>query len=634
MTQPPSQQPPQGGFGAPQEPPQGTPQPSPMPPQAPPMPTPPQTPPPAQPPRMPPTPPQTAPQGQPGYGYPQQPPAGQPGYGYPQAPGQTPGQAPGPYGQPAGPYAQQPGPYGGQPGPYAQQPGPYGQPTQPGYGYPQQQYPGAPVPGGPGGGNPFKGKPAMIIGAAVAVLLVVGTGVFFATSGGDDEKKPVAKTSTDPKPPSASPTVDKGDGSGDGREVDDDLNAGRKPGEAKVLWLQKNDVDLPRNGADVYGPWIVGDTVVKGMYRTVAGYSMADGKQKWTLALPADLCATPNQPTSDGKIVIGVKNGTTDKADCADLQMIDLNTGKAGWKKSVKKNGTWDMMSDIGLAISGDTVTVGRTGNSNAYRVSDGKELFGKQEGNCQPFAFAGGPKLIAASSCRTNDVDNPQHQIQEVDPTTGKAKWTYKPKRGWEIDKVYSVSPLVVSLTQREEKKWSILAIKENGTLRSQLVGDKEDKFAVDCGHDFSIFGDVLEGCTGVAADANTFYMATEADTSGTSRTNKVVAFNLNTGKPKWKAAAPAERMVKPLRMEGGQVLLYMEANYDNGGAIATLAPTGGAPKVVLQHPASTNRIESGFFTSKIAYAEGRSLILSGRISASSDAEEKEQKTMMAFGK
>ncbi|WP_069174549.1 outer membrane protein assembly factor BamB family protein [Streptomyces griseus] len=620
MTQPPSQQPPQGGFGAPQEP---------QPPQGPP----PQTPPPAAPPQMPPTPPQTPPPAQPGYGYPQAP-AGQPGYGYPQASGPY-AQQPGPYGAQPGPYGAQSGPYGTQPGPYGQQPGPYGQPTQPaGYGYPQQQYPGAPVPAGSGGGGPFKGKPAVVIGAALAALLVVGGGILFATSGDDgDDKKPVAGSSTGGVEPSASPTVDEGDGTGGGREANDDLNAGRKAGEAKVLWLAKNDIDLPRNGADVYGPWIVGDTLVKGMYRSVVGYSVADGKQKWSLPLPADMCAAPGTATPDGKLVIGVKNGTTSKADCSELQMIDLRTGKAGWKKAVKKTGTWDLMSDIGLAISGDTVTVGRTGNSNAYRVSDGTELFGKPSGNCQPFAFAGGTKLIAASNCRTAGADNPQHQIQEVDPTTGKARWTYTPKRGWEVDKVYSVSPLVVSLTQPEEKKWSILALRENGTLRSQLVGDKEDKFSVDCGHDFAIFGQQLEGCTGVAADANTFYMMTEDDTSGTGRTNKVIAFDLNTGKPKWKAAAPAERTMKPLRMEGGNVLVYLEPSYDKGGAIATIAPTGGAPEVLLQHPDSTTRIEN-FFSAKTVYEGGRSFIISTRVSASNDEEEKEQATMMAFGK
>ncbi|MFF5336780.1 PQQ-binding-like beta-propeller repeat protein [Streptomyces sp. NPDC013181] len=607
MTQPPGQQPPQGGFGAPQEPPHGVPQPPQGPPQTPP--------PPAAPPQ--------APAGQP---------PTQPGYGYPQQPG--------PYGQQPGPYGQQPtqpGPYGQQPGPYnQQQPGPYGQPTQPGYGFPPQQYPGTPVPPGPGGAGPFKRKP-VVIGAAVVALLAIGGGVWFATSGGDgDDDKPVAEKSEQvSKKPTASPTVDKGDGNGTGRG-EDDLNSGRKDGEAKVLWLQKNDVDLPRNGADVYGPWIVGDTIVKGMYRTVSGYAVADGKQQWTLKLPADLCSAPEQTTADGKIVLAVKNGTTDKADCSVLQQIDLNTGELGWKKEVKKSGLFDMMSDFSMAISGDTVTAGRTGAANAYRVSDGKEVFGKRSGNCQPFAFAGGPKLIAAVNCRTGDVNNPQQQIEELDPGTGKAKWTYKPARGWEVDKVYSVSPLIVSLTKgdsSEDKKWSIIALRENGTLRSQLVGDKGDKFAPDCGGGFTIFGKQLQGCAGVAADANTFYMATQDDTSGSARTNKVVAFNLNTGKPKWKANAPAEQTMKPLGMEGGDVLLYIDGGYSKGGGIATLAPTGGSPKMVLQHPDSTSEIERSFYNPTILYAGGRSFIASGRVSASNDKEELETKTMMAFG-
>ncbi|MBK6047478.1 PQQ-binding-like beta-propeller repeat protein, partial [Streptomyces sp. MBT55] len=504
MSQPPSQQPPQGGFGAPQEPPNGAPQP----PQGRPNPADaPQTPPP------PAGPPQTPPPGTPAYGYPQQPPAQQPGYGYPQLPGQ----APGPYGQQAaGPYGQQPGPYGQQaPGPYGQQaPGPYGQQPQTGYGYPQQQYPGAPAPGGPGSGGGFlKGKTGIVVAAALAVVLAAGVGTWFlvSDSGDDDPKKPVASGSNDPKAPSESPTVDEGDGSGDGREAGDDLNAGRKPGEAKVAWLQKNDIDLPRNGSAVQGPWFAGDVVAKAIYRSVSGYSVADGKQKWKLDLPADVCATPNTPTPDGKIVIGVKNGTTDRANCSVLQMVDLNTGKAGWKKEIKKNGNWDFLSDIGLAISGDTVAVGRTGNSNVYRVSDGKELFGTPEGNCKPFAFSGGDKLIAAVSCRTDDVKNPQNQVQELNPATGKPRWTYQPPRGWEVSKVYSSTPLVVRLEHEEKKQYTIMALTESGKLRSQLAPGKSDKLTADCGNSFAIFGEKLEGCSGVAADANTFYIATE---------------------------------------------------------------------------------------------------------------------------
>ncbi|NUK62418.1 outer membrane protein assembly factor BamB family protein, partial [Streptomyces lunaelactis] len=556
-------------------------------------------------------PPPAAPPGAPGYGYPQQQqqqqPA-QPGYGYPQ-------QAPG-----------QPGPYSQQPGPYSQQPGPYG-------GYPTQpQYPGAPIPPGSGSGSFFKGKPGVIIGAAVAGLLVIGGGTYLAVSGGDDtkDKKNVSKSSGDPKP-SGSESVDQGDGSGDGREANDDLNAGRKTGEAKVLFLAKNDVDLPRNGAEVFGPWVVGDTVVKGMYKEVVGYSVTDGKKKWSLPLGTEICSAPAQTSTDGKIVVGVKDGLTEKAKCTDLQMIDLKTGKAGWKKPIPKaTGAFGSLSDFTLSISGSTLAAGGSGNSYGFSMADGRQLFKGPTEGCKPFAFAGGPKLLAAASCPTSDYNKPKQQLSEVDPTTGKAKWTYNAPVGWEIDKVYSASPLVISLTQREPKKWSIVALKDNGTPRAQIDGGK-DKFQPRCGGKFVVFGQNLEGCTGVAADASNFYMSTET-AYGTP--NEVIAFSLDTGKARWRSKAGGKGQMTPLRMEGGNVLVYTEASYDKGGSLGTIAPTGGAPKVLLQHPASTAEIESSFYSSKTVYADGRFFIASSRVSASNDAEEKETKTMMAFGK
>ncbi|MFE4174645.1 PQQ-binding-like beta-propeller repeat protein [Streptomyces sp. NPDC056909] len=592
MSQPPGQQPPQGGFGAPQDPEQGVPGP------------------PAQPPQAPPSPP-------PGYGYPQGP--------GPYNPGPGPyGQQPGPYNSPPGPYGQQPGPYNSPPGPYGQQPGPYG-------GYPPQQFPGAPVPPPGGGRNFFRSTPGIVTAAAVALLLI-GGGAWFALGSGDGDAKPTAGRS-EGADPNASESVDQGDGTGGGREEQDDLNAGREDGESKVLWLQTNDVDLPRNGSDVYGPWFVGDTVVKAMYRQVVGYSAVDGRKKWTLPLPAEVCSAPAAPTADGKIVIGVKDGTTDKSLCNQLQMVDLTTGKGGWKKEVVESGVFDILTDITLAISGDTVTAARTGNSNAYRVSDGKDLFAKLPGECQPYAFAGGARLIAAENCPTADYETTQNQIQELDPVSGAARWTYKLAKDWEVDKVYSVDPLVISAKNDDEKSWSVFALNANGTLRSEIAGGK-DKFAPRCGGGFVVFGSNLEGCVGVAADAGTFYMSTEPDTSGTAaRTNEVIAFSLDTGKAKWRAKAPAGRQMTPLRMEGGKVLVYLDPTYDKGGAVATVAATGGAPTTLQRHPASTAQIENSFYSAKLAYVDGRFFVTSGRVSASNDEEEMKKSTMMAFG-
>ncbi|MFF3792736.1 PQQ-binding-like beta-propeller repeat protein [Streptomyces sp. NPDC001981] len=599
MGQPPGQQPPQGSFGAPYDPPPESVQPSSPP----------------------------------------------PGYGSAPPPGRTAGPygapvQPGPYGTPAqpGPYGvPQPGPYGAptQPGPYnaPTQPGPYGYPpsAQPGYGHPQQQQQSQQPPP-PGGGGFFKGGRGAVIGAVLAVVLLAGGGIWFATSGGDDDSKPTARASTDPGPGT--------NGGGDGKAEDrgthdlgaeaDALNAQRRPGEAKVLWLQEGGVDLPRNGSDVYGPWIVGDTVVKAMFRTVSGYSVADGSRKWSLRMPSSLCAAPSQPTADGKIVFGIKTGTADDALCNSLQMVDLTTGKAGWRKTYRRQGAWDLLSDVSMAINGDTVTVGRTSRTDAFRVSDGAVLFGELPGNCQPFGFASGPVAIAATSCQTPADDHKEQQVQRIDPVTGKVQWTYKVKKGWEVAQFYSVSPLVVSLKQ--EDKWAIIVLNENGTYRSQLVGGTDD-YGTKCGGDLLTEGKNLDNCLGVAADDRMVYLATKPAEDDLTPTNKVVAFDLNTGQAKWKAAAPAGQTLMPMRTEGGRLLMYLAAGKNKGGGIASLPPTGGTPQMVLRHPAAASAVERGFFDSRVAYQNGRCLLMHARISGIDDEDEKSMKSMAGFG-
>ncbi|MEV0094826.1 PQQ-binding-like beta-propeller repeat protein [Streptomyces sp. NPDC050738] len=602
MTQPPNSQPPQGGFGAPQDPRLGG--------QKPPaQPGPP--PPPAQAPQMPPPPagPPQAPQPQPGYGYPQNPPPPQPGYGYPQ---QAPGQAP-------NPYAQQPQ----QPQQFPQQPGPYGAPQPP---YGQQQFPGAPVPPGPpgaGGGSPFKGKPGIIIAAAVAGLLVIGGGIWFATSSGDkDDKKPIA---TDSKKPtggtSANPT---NSGSRDGG---DDLNAGRKDGEAQVLWSQTNKVDLPRNGADAYGMWFTGDTVAKAMYKTVTGYGAADGAQKWEIPLSTEICGAPPQSTADGKIVIGVKNGNTEKSDCNQLQQVDLATGKLGWKKEVPKENAFDIMTELYLSISGNTVGVTRMGGSSAFSVADGHKVFGRMAGNCQPAGFAGGAKMLAAETCRSGGQEAGA-QVQELNPDTGKANWTYKLPAGWEVKKVYATSPPVLYVTNSKKKTWNVLSLKPNGAFRSEL--HLKDSFQPSCG--MSIFVGEMQSCTGVATDANTLYLpTTPAQSTSSGRQNEIVAIDLNTGKAKWRSPAGDGRTAMPLRTEGANLLAYLEPSYDKAGAITSIGPSGGKATVVLQHPLSTASIENGFFSKKVEYVDGRSIIMSSRVDGKDDSTDK---IMLVYGK
>ncbi|MET7388039.1 PQQ-binding-like beta-propeller repeat protein [Streptomyces sp. NPDC005529] len=621
MSQPPSQ-PPQGGFGAPQDQPPtggsgtprdpraqggfGAPQ---NPPGNPPQ-NPPAGPPPATPPNTPPPPQGAPPPPQPGYGYPQQPgPYGQP-------------QQPGPYGQP-----QQPGPYA-QPGPYGQ-PGLYGYPQQqPGYGYPQQPtYPGGPGTPPPGGSkNPFKGRPALVVAAAVAGLLVVGGTVWAVTGNGDDGKKPVAKESPSPKASASDDPVNPGDGSGDGGADEENLNAGRKPGEAKVLWY-KSAPDAPGSGADAPGLWITGKAAVKAAYKQVFAFDTGNGRPAWdALTFPQKICAVTPQKTSDDKVVIAYMSGAASGAKCNQLQQIDLNTGAKGWSGKVADGGLFDSALSIELSITGDTLTVGRSMSGTAYDVSSGKKLWDKEKygASCYPAGFAGGSKLLSVSSCGAGS-DTEHDEVQELDPATGKAKWTMKVAKGWKVQRAYSVDPVVLYLTNDAKKTVNVSVLNgSNGAIRAQLKSD--DGFAPECG--FAILNRDLTGCFGAVADANTLYLPTDAKTGA----NEIVAFDLATGKEKWRVKSPADATMMPMRTEGGRLIAYVEASYDGGGRVVSVPTTGShTPTTLLQNPQGTANIESSFFSKAVAYVDGRFYISTTRLTGNDEAKEK---LMLAYGK
>ncbi|MEU7407866.1 PQQ-binding-like beta-propeller repeat protein [Streptomyces sp. NPDC042638] len=606
MTQPPNQ-PPHGGFGAPQDqPPQpagfGAPQ---SPPAAPPAQGgfgAPQTPPaqgafgapqpPAGPPQQP----------QPGYGYPQQP---QPGYGYPQQPGPYAGTA-GPYGQP-------------------QQPGPYGAP-QPGYGYPQQPpYPGMPgtAPGGPAGGGPASRKrTALIIGGAVAALLVVG-GTVFAVTGGDGggTKKPVARHSDDPtQSVSASPTA-----SGGGEDPDH-LNEGRQAGEAKVLWY-KPAPDAPASGADAPGMWVSGDTAVKAAYKQVFAFHAGDGGTAWgPLTFPQKICAATTRKSADDKIVVAYMNSAGDHAKCNQLQQIDLRTGEKGWSGEVADGGLFDSALTIELTVSGRTLMVGRSQSGTAYDIDSGKKLYDKKRYGeaCFPAAFAGGTgRLIQVASCAVG-TSGEHEELQELDPATGKVRWTQKVKKGWEVSRTYSVDPLVVYLTNREKKVWNISTFTKDGKFRSQVRVN--EKFAPRCG--WAVLERELQGCQGVAVDADTLYLPTDSTISA----NEIVAIGLSDGREKWRVKAPGNRPMTPVKVEGGKLIAYAQPSYDTGGQVVSVPVTGSSHTTtgLLRNPKGAAGAENAFYDGVVDFTGGRLFISSGRLSGDDDSKEK---LIMAFG-
>ncbi|MFE2273446.1 PQQ-binding-like beta-propeller repeat protein [Streptomyces lavendulae] len=556
---------------------------------------------PPQPPNQPPTP--------SGYGHLPGPP--QQGYGYPP--------------QGANPYAQQPEQQPQQ-APQSQQPQQPPTVPQGGYGFPPPgaptvAYPAASVPGGPPRGR----RTAVVIAAAVAGVLVVGTGAWFAFLKGDDSdpKKPVAQgsTSADPKP-SGSPSVDKGDGSGNGGSDQIDLNAGRKPGEDKALWLKTAKLTGPGAGIPTKGQWVVGDTVVKTVDKSLVAYAATDGKEKWKLDVRTEVCGLTGQVTPDGKTVVIVKDGTGDSATCDQMKLIDLKAGKEVWTKQVQKEGLFDREIDASLAFTADTLVVNRMAGTSAYRLSTGERLFsGSGPEGCQPRVYAAGNgKLIGVATCQDTDRTT---EVQDADPVTGKKTWSYRLPKGYDVNAVYSVNPTVIDASNRDTKQRAIISLGNDGQKRASMSAP--GNFVLNCGGSSTTEG--LQNCGDGAVDGDTLYLATGNEGDN----NEIVAFDLAGGKAKWRTAAGDKRNYIPLKAGNGQLTAYRTGALDEPGEIVSLAVGDGKPKVLLSLPSGpAAKIEGSFLFAQRSYEGGRFFLSATRL----NGDGKDEKLLMAFGK
>ncbi|MEW2414164.1 PQQ-binding-like beta-propeller repeat protein [Streptomyces sp. NPDC046866] len=534
----------------------------------------------------------------------------------PQPPNQP--SAPSGYGHLPGP--PQPG-YGMPP----QGPNPYAQaPTQPmgqvGYGFPP---PGS-APGAPHGqGTPPKRKTAAIVAAAVAGALVLGAGAWFAfgSGGPDGPARPAAQGSA---PADGKPTgsPDKGDGSGNGAKDSEDLNAGRKQGEDKVLWLKTAKIDGPGMGVDSEGQWVVGDTVVKSAWKSLTAYAAADGKQQWTLSFPAPICSVTRQTTADAKTVVMYKDGESDSATCNQMRLVDLKAGKEGWSKEVPKEGLFDIMTSPSLGIAGDTVAVSRSGTASAFRIGTGEKLFGSANAEgCKPDAYvAHQSRMISVNTCYDEDLSA---EVSDADPVTGKRTWTYRLPAKYKVTAVYSLDPIVLDVGNEEKKERSIVVLGPDGKQRATVSG--EGTFATECTN--GLFRSV-QVCESTVVDGGTLYMPT-APESG--KANEIVAFDLATGKAKWRTPAGEGRTLVPLKAENGQLIAYRKAAAGQGGEVVAFPAAGGEPTALLRNPSGAAApIESSFYDPKIDYVGGHLYISASRLLAKGT----DEKLLMVFGK
>ncbi|MER5707466.1 PQQ-binding-like beta-propeller repeat protein [Streptomyces sp. NPDC002122] len=570
----------------------------------------------------------TPPQQPPGYGYPQQPPQQQPepGYGYPAPLGAPPG--------PQGPGGQQPDAgygYPQQPPTAPQQPAqsPYGyptpqqhQPVQPPYGYqapPQQPYGGypqtAPVPAVAPGGKKLSAQLQIVIAAVVAVVLIVGAGIWYANSGGgggkDDEAKGSAGTSQG--------TGEQTGGSGGSNGLGGD---GKEKAPANVQSKEAFRVELPKvpDTTDVSGSWLTDKAIVKTGVNSIVAYDLDKGTVLWTLPLTGQVCGASRHMTADHKVPV-LFEATKRVApryyqNCTEVGMVDLTTGKLLWSTSVTGGSAGDQKARFSeVTLSGQTVAAGGTDGGAAFDAANGNPRWKPQpnDQDCYDLGYGGGAGLVAVRKC--GPFDTQYVLIQNLNPTTGAPLSQYKMPTGVKYASIVSSKPLVVAANVGDAADdgsgiSDFFSLDEKtGKLKAKITADP-DQYAGRCR------STKVEACSQILVGNGRLYVSTEEHEGSTGEfgdeTNEIVAFDLATGRmaPE-KADAGDKYTLLPLRMDGGDLIAYKVPPYDKGGRLVSV--NGGTMKETLlmeNSPEKSSRERERSFSvngSEYHYGDGR---------------------------
>ncbi|MFB7037512.1 MULTISPECIES: PQQ-binding-like beta-propeller repeat protein [unclassified Streptomyces] len=394
----------------------------------------------------------------------------------------------------------------------------------------------------------------------------------------------------------------------------DELNAARKPGEARG-WVAGDSADLPQRDVLTGPVWTVEDTVVQVLYRDVVARRVSDGAVVWRISLPGPVCGAPVGRAPDGKVVLAYRNPDTGgREKCDRIRMLDLKSGKEGWGERLITTNKLDVpVKTVNLSVSGAFFVLHQRLTASVHQISDGAKLFDVPTDNpwsstlavgdrrCHPTASAGGTKVLVISACPGADSSQ-FSQIMEIDPRARKVLWRSRVSDGQRIAKVYSVDPAVFTTTTSASSSfsnWRILALDRAGKLRSTI--DPEKQGIPPCLGLSDLGGTSTQVCRGALATQDTLFMTSKTGLS---------AFSLADGKPRWKTDVGTDRQLRPLRAEGNTLLAYLGPSKQEAGRIVRVGPKT-AMTTVLRHPALARETEYGMQGGDLALA-GRRIVIS----------------------
>lgn len=453
--------------------------------------------------------------------------------------------------------------------------GAFGPPPQGGFGPPQQgQTPGfgppvAPPPSGfgphqvyqpiPASGPPpgsGRGRPgrrtAIVVSVVAAIALIVGGGVWYATSASDGSKD---KTAAKPGGDGAAPTYEKPEE--------------KAPADPKAFFKTKAlQPKLPKGQTTwkAQGSWLTDKVYAKSSVEAIVGVDATSGKGLWRLPKPGESCAG-SPDVGKGSIAVVVTGAKVEddrgfKDACTEVTAFNVDTGEKLWTKSITIGYQKKKTAFNQVTISGDTVAVGGLYGGAAFDLRSGDVRWEPKQGDkCRDVGYGGGERLVAVRSC--GDYGSERFQVQLLDQATGKSKWTHKLPAGVRSPSLVSTEPVVVALDSGEitsSGATDVFPLDEKGNRRTRIALT-EGKYLHKCGT-----VSVVQDCRGIAAGNGKLYVATEKREGAKefSTTNDIVVFSLATGKTTGEKVEGGDSSpIFPIRMDGGNVLVYKSGPY-----------------------------------------------------------------------
>jgi outer membrane protein assembly factor BamB len=322
------------------------------------------------------------------------------------------------------------------------------------------------------------------------------------------------------------------------------------------------------------GSWATGSLYISGGEGDVRAYHAATGKKAWTVDLTGLICEASPAITAEGLIAVLSTKKPGKDAYCTQLTVIDVDKGRKLWTATTPgehQSKGWG----TSIAVTDALIAVGWEHRAVVYQADTGKQLTVADAG-CDNRTFAGQERMLSVAVCPNGVL------LHEHSPETGKPTQTITLPSQVTNARIVSTDPLVLAVMTRlpflDAEKYMTMKVDQLMVLtregRVQATIDVATGYEIGCDERDTV-------CDQAVVTDDTVYTMTAPESL--TRANRIVAFDLATGRRKWSAVsdrgtdrkATKHRLV-PIRAENDALLAYLTSTFRAKSEVVRFSPDG----------------------------------------------------------